>query len=198
MRLAAVLYVELEARNLVELYVATAVINEPSRQEIEAFLSTARRLGQPRMLVYDPLHRSMAAFLRGDFEAADRCSADARALAGEIAGSMAPIIADAQTFLALRTQGRQRELEPLVRRNADRLPAMRRWRCGLALVLAELGREEEARRELEHLAAFDFADVPRDALWLESMSLLAELCTVLDVDPHGLDARPALAQGHRL
>jgi hypothetical protein len=80
-------------------------------------------------------------------------------------------------------QGRHRELEPLVRRNADRLPAMRRWRCGLALVLAELGREDEARRELEHLAAADFEDVPRDALWLVAMALLAELCTLLDDRP---------------
>jgi len=78
-----------------------------------------------------------------------------------------------------RTQGRHLDLEPLVRKNADRLPAMRRWRCGLALVLAELGREDEARRELEHLAVADFEDVPRDALWLVAMSLLAELCTLL-------------------
>jgi len=56
---------------------------------------------------------------------------------------------------------------------------MRRWRCGLALVLAELGREDEARRELEHLAAADFDDVPRDALWLVSTTLLAELCALL-------------------
>ena len=80
-------------------------------------------------------------------------------------------------------QGRHADLEPLVRRNADRLPAMRRWRCGLALVLAELGREDEARRELEHLAAADFEDVPRDALWLVSMALLAELCALLDDRP---------------
>jgi tetratricopeptide (TPR) repeat protein len=160
-------------------------LDDPVRadEEIEAFGTTARRLGQPRMLVFDPLHRAMAAHLRGDFPAAERFTAEALARSRDAPGSIAPIIADAQTFLARRTQGRQHDLEALVRKNADRLPAMRRWRCGLALVLAELGREEEARRELEHLAAFDFADVPRDALWLVSMSLLAELCTVLDDRP---------------
>ena len=160
-------------------------LDDPARadEEIEAFLRTARRLGQPRMLVYDPLHRAMAAHLRGDFEAAERFTADAVAQARDIPGSMAPIIADAQTFLVRRTQGRHLDLEPLVRKNADRLPAMRRWRCELALVLAELGRDHEARRELEHLAAADFDDIPRDALWLVAMSLLAELCALLDDRP---------------
>jgi hypothetical protein len=154
-----------------------------AREEVAEFLASARRLGQPRMLVYDPLHRAMAAHLRGDFEVSERCTADAAAQAEDTPGSMAPIIADAQRFAALRTQGRLHELEPLVRRNADRLPAMRRWRCGLALVLAELGREDEARRELEQLAADDFDDIPRDALWLVAMALLAELCTLLDEQP---------------
>ena len=156
-------------------------LDDPVRahEEIEAFRLTARRLGQPRMLVYDPLHRSLAAFLRGDFEAAERCSADAGAQARDVDGSMAPLIADAQTIAVRRVQGRQQEIEPLVRKHADRLPAMRRWRCGLALVLAELGRTDEARRELEHLAARDFDDIPRDALWLVAMALLAELCALL-------------------
>jgi tetratricopeptide (TPR) repeat protein len=156
-------------------------LDDPQRaeDEIEAFGSTARRLGQPRMLVYDPLHRAMAAHLRGDFAAAERFTAEAVEQSRDVPGSIAPIIADAQTFFVRRTQGRHLDLEPFVRRNADRLPAMRRWRCGLALVLAELGREDEARRELEQLAVADFEDVPRDALWLVSMSLLAELCTLL-------------------
>ncbi|HVF78063.1 MAG TPA: AAA family ATPase [Solirubrobacteraceae bacterium] len=160
-------------------------LDDPVRadEEIEAFGTTARRLGQPRMLVYDPLHRAMAAHMRGDFVASERYTAQALAQARDVPGSIAPIIADAQTFLVRRTQGRHLDLEPLVRRNADRLPAMRRWRCGLALVLAELGREDEARRELEQLAAQSFDDVPRDALWLVAMSLLAELCALLGDRP---------------
>jgi tetratricopeptide (TPR) repeat protein len=160
-------------------------LDDPVRaeEEIEAFLGTARRLGQPRMLLYDPLHRALAAHLRGDFTVAERCTAEAAAQARDVPGSMAPIIADEQTAVVLRTQGRLREVEPLVRKNADRLPGMRCWRSGLALVLAELGRDEEARRELEHLAAADFDDIPRDRLWLVAMSLLAELCALLDDRP---------------
>ena len=133
------------------------------------------------MLVYDPLHRAMAAHLRGDFAAAERFTAEASTQSRDVPGSIAPIIADApdassRVARAAATATSSRSCAS----NADRLPAMRRWRCGLALVLAELGREDEARRELEHLAAADFEDVPRDALWLVAMSLLAELCTLLD------------------
>ncbi len=160
-------------------------LDDPARadDEIHEFLGTAARLAQPRMLVHDPLHRAMAAHRRGEFESAERCTAEAAAQARDVPGSMAPIIADEQTFLVRRATGRQDDLEALVRRNADRLPALRRWRCGLALVLAELGREDEARRELEHLAADDFDDIPRDALWLVAMALLAELCALLDDRP---------------
>ncbi|MBW3608008.1 MAG: AAA family ATPase [Actinobacteria bacterium] len=156
-------------------------LDDPQRAEaeIEAFGSTARRLAQPRMLVYDPLHRAMAAHLRGDFPAAGRFTAEAVEQSRDVRGSIAPIIAGEQTFFVRRMQSRHSDLEPLVRRNADRLPAMRHWRCGLALVLAERGREDEARRELEQLAADDFEDVPRDAAWLVSLALLAELCALL-------------------
>jgi tetratricopeptide (TPR) repeat protein len=150
-----------------------------AEEEIEAFGAIARRLGQPRMLVFDPLHRAMEAHLRGDFVAAERFTAQALAQSRDVRGSIGPIIADAQTFLVRRSQGRHLDLEPLVRETAGRLPAMRLWRCGLALVLADLGREEEARRELEHLAAADFEDIPRDALWLVAMSALAQLCALL-------------------
>ncbi len=38
---------------------------------------------------------------------------------------------------------------------------------------------EEAREEFEHLAATDFADIPRDALWLTCMAYLCEVCAFL-------------------
>ncbi|HEX4363058.1 MAG TPA: AAA family ATPase [Solirubrobacteraceae bacterium] len=157
-------------------------LDDPVRadEEIAAFGTIARRLGQPRMLVFDPLHRALAAQLRGDLATAEALTTEAFLQAQEIPGSIAPMVVDAQMCFVRRMQGRQADIEPYVRRNADRLPEIPRWRCGLALILAELGRTDEARRELEHLAAQAFDDIPRDALWLVSMSLLAELCALLD------------------
>ena len=160
-------------------------LDDPSRAEaeIEAYGETARRLAQPRTLVYDPLQRAMTAHMRGEFAQAQRLAAEAVERARELRSSMAPLITDAQTFLLRRVEGRHHDLEPLLRRNADGLPAMRRWRASLALVLAEIGRTDEARMELDGLAANDFGDLPRDATWLVTIALLAELCTLLDDQP---------------
>ena len=160
-------------------------LDDPVRAdaEIEAYGATARRLGQPRTLVYDPLHRSMRAQLRGELAEAERFMAEAAKRARGIRGSTAPIAADTQLFLLRRSQDRQAELEPLLRRNADRLPAMPDWRCALALVLAESGRADEARKQFEAFAASDFGDIPRGATWLPALSMLAELCALLDDGP---------------
>lgn len=151
-----------------------------AEEEIEAFGAAARRLRQPRMLVHEPLHRAMRAHMDGQPGEAERLAAEVGAGAREATGSIAPVAADALRVLVLRAQGRTAEVEQLARRGADRLPAMRHWRCALALALAELGRADEARRELDQLAAADFADLPRDGLWLVAIAQLAELCALLD------------------
>jgi hypothetical protein len=160
-------------------------LDDPVRAdaEIEVYGETARRLGQPRTLVYDPLHRAMRAQMRGELVQAERFTAEAAQSGRDIRGSIAPVIADAQTFLLRRSQGRDAELEAMLRRNADRLPAMHDWRCALALVLAQTGRAEEARKELDSFAASDFAEIPRGASWLPTLALLAELCALLDDAP---------------
>jgi len=79
-------------------------------------------------------------------------------------------------FSLRRAQGRLGELEGAVRQFADSLPAMPAWRCALAVLYLDDGRELEARRELEHLAARGFAHFPRDNVWMIAMSALAELC----------------------
>jgi class 3 adenylate cyclase len=53
------------------------------------------------------------------------------------------------------------------------------WRARLIQLYAEFGREEDARREFERLAADDFASIPADALWLVSACYVAEACAVL-------------------
>ena len=160
-------------------------LDDPGRAEaeIEAYGETARQLGQPRTLVYDPLHRALMANMRGDFAAGERLTAAANRRAGELQGSIAQLVAMSQRFFEQRLRGRHAESEASLRQNADSLPLMRRWRCLLAVLLAENGRFEEARRELDQLAAADFADFPRGAPWMLEMALLAELCTLLGDRP---------------
>jgi hypothetical protein len=70
-------------------------------------------------------------------------------------------------------------MEALTRRFADALPGMYVWRAVLARVYADLGREAEARREYERLAADDFACIPRNDSWLFSLAMLSEVCEQL-------------------
>lgn len=156
-------------------------LDDPGRAEaeIEAFGETARRLGQPRTLVFDPLHRALMANMRGEFETAERLTAEAIERSSEVYGSMSQLVAHGQRFLQQRVRGRHLDAEAFLRHTADTVPLIRRWRCMLALVIAEKGRFDEARKELDQLAVEDFRDFPRDAPWLHAMSLLSELCALL-------------------
>ena len=74
-----------------------------------------------------------------------------------------------------REQGRLAELAAATRLLAGSARPGGAWRPGLAAVLAELGMEDEARRELEHVRNEGF-DALRAALWLGSLTYLADAC----------------------
>jgi class 3 adenylate cyclase len=71
---------------------------------------------------------------------------------------------------------------PIVREMAERYTGIPAWRCALANLHAELGNEAEARVAFDRAAADDFAQIPRDAQWLISLSLLAEAAAYLRDD----------------
>jgi tetratricopeptide (TPR) repeat protein len=130
----------------------------------------------PRARSYIPLHRARRALMEGRAADAERLIDEGVKLAWSLQDSTVPILAGAQLFALRRAQGRLGELENAVRQFADSLPAMPAWRCALAVLYLDDGRELEARRELEHLAARGFADFPRDNVWMIAMASLAELC----------------------
>jgi tetratricopeptide (TPR) repeat protein len=82
-------------------------------------------------------------------------------------------------FTLRREQGRLRELEAAVRFFVQQQTAAAAWRPALALIYSELGRTPDARAEFENLAQHDFADLPRDSLWMGTMTYLADVCTFL-------------------
>ena len=69
-----------------------------------------------------------------------------------------------QMFSIRREQGRLAELAPVIRILAGEADASGPWRPGLVALLAELGMEAEARRELARLVADGLDAVPRVAL----------------------------------
>jgi tetratricopeptide (TPR) repeat protein len=130
----------------------------------------------PRARSYIPLHRARRALMEGRAEEAERLIDEGVKLAWSLHDSTVPILAGAQLFALRRAQGRLGELENAVHQFADSLPAMPAWRCALAVLYLDSGREAEARRELEHLAARGFAEFPRDNVWMIAITALAELC----------------------
>jgi tetratricopeptide (TPR) repeat protein len=143
---------------------------------IAALDRIATDVRDPRARSYIPLHRARRALMEGRAEDAQRLIDEGVQLAWSLQDSTVPILAGAQLFSLRRAQGRLGELEDAVRQFADSLPAMPAWRCALAVLYLDDGREGEARRELRHLAGRGFRDVPRDNVWMLTMALLAELC----------------------
>jgi tetratricopeptide (TPR) repeat protein len=84
-----------------------------------------------------------------------------------------------QILFIRREQGRLDEVVDAVRAFADFYPDISAWRCGLAWVYAELGREREAREVLDGLARADFRDLPRDGFWLGSIARLGRVVALL-------------------
>jgi len=82
-------------------------------------------------------------------------------------------------FTIRREQGRLQEVAPILKQFVDDHDATASWRPGLALIHAEIGQLEEARKGLESLAADDFSILPRDSLRQTSLAYLAEVCDYL-------------------
>lgn len=89
-----------------------------------------------------------------------------------------------QMFTLRREQGRLGELLPVLRHFVATTPRTATWRPALALVYAELDKDEEARTEFEYLVADDLRTVPRDGMWQTSITYLAEVCIRLDAAEH--------------
>ena len=120
--------------------------------------------------------RAMQALLAGRLEEAERLAQEGLAIARR---GWAPQVAAAtfalQMFALRKEQGRLGELEAVV----QQFPPIPVARTMLALIHTQLGREAEARDEFERLAANDFADLPRDFLWIACVTNLAESCAFL-------------------
>jgi DNA-binding CsgD family transcriptional regulator len=83
-----------------------------------------------------------------------------------------------QMFSLRREQGRLAELAPVIRVLAGGGRERGSWRPGFASVLAELGMEEEARRELDRIAAGGLEPF-RESLWLASLTYLTDASTAI-------------------
>jgi tetratricopeptide (TPR) repeat protein len=121
----------------------------------------------------------MRALMEGRFADSEQLAQQAFAIGQRMQTETAAGIFGLQMFALRREQGRLKELEAAVRFFVREQTVTATWRPGLALIYSELGKVSEARELFEALALHDFTDLPRDSLWMGTMTYFADVCTFL-------------------
>jgi DNA-binding SARP family transcriptional activator len=124
--------------------------------------------------------RGQHAFLAGRLEHYEALAHEGLALG--LGDESATLVFLAQMVFLRREQRRLGEVVDAVLELVERYPAVPAWRCVVAFVYAGLDRPRDAQREVEALASNDFADLPRDFLWLVTLALLSDVVASID-DP---------------
>ena len=121
---------------------------------------------------------AMLAILDGNFQTAENLAQQGLELGHHAHGDQVEGLYGVQMFSVRREQGRLAEVAPVMKRFIDESPDETTWLPGFALIAAELGFEEPARRRLRELAETGF-EMPRDAKRSASLSYVAEVATLL-------------------
>jgi hypothetical protein len=152
--------------------------------EIEAMTQIAGLSRQPVYLWHAVCLRAVRATLDGRFDDAEQLAAEALEL-GRLRQTayFDYMFRYAQQFAIRWAQDGLAELWGSIRGHSDRFPWIPRWRDAVAA--AELGDQQAARAEVERHAARDFADLPRDGLWILHLSGLAQCCVLLRDERRG-------------
>ncbi|HEY2388840.1 MAG TPA: tetratricopeptide repeat protein [Candidatus Binatia bacterium] len=123
--------------------------------------------------------RAMRALLTGRLADAEAAIEEAFELGRRAQAPDAALVHMLQLFVLCREQNRLDEAEAALRATLERHPANRSLQTGLALLLAETHREDEARKCLDRLAANAFAAIPRAANDVNALDQIARACHVL-------------------
>ncbi len=149
-----------------------------ARAEVGALREMAERTGQPFMNHIAEHYGSAIALGDGDLAGAEVMAERSREWGDLLTGRDATGSHGIQMFGIRREQGRLAELAPAVRILAGEVDREGPWRPGLVAVLAELGMEDDARRELSKLVA-EGIDEFRASLWLATLTYLTDASVAL-------------------
>lgn len=128
----------------------------------------------------------MLALMEGRLAHAEQLISDTQAL-GRSSQSWNAVVSERfALFVLRRAQGRLAELEDTIKRSVREYSPLLRFRCALAHVYGELGRKRDASA-LDELMTHDLGNEHVDAEWLLSMTLLADVCAI--VEDHEAAAR---------
>lgn len=122
---------------------------------------------------------AMLAILDGDLAKAEALAGEGLAIGRQAHGDQLEGVYGIQMFTIRREQDRLKEVAPVMRRFLDEHPDETVWLPGFALVAADLGFIDVARRRLRQLADTGF-DMPVDAKHSTSLCFVAETASILN------------------
>jgi hypothetical protein len=139
-----------------------------------------RTLPLPHLLAQVAWSRSMLAGLAGRFDEAEALQAEALTSTARWSEAEAMRTWSAQLAGLRFDQGRGDELAPALRGLVEREAINVNWKTGLAMLLSDVGRLDEAQALFDDVAASAFADVPLDLGRLFNFGVRALTCLLLE------------------
>ncbi len=151
---------------------------QAAERELAEVHAMAVRLRQPFTLHVAEHYASTLALCAGAIAEAEAAAQRSHEWSRLLTGRAASGIYGIQMFSIRREQGRLAELAAVTRVFAHSDHSRGAWRPGFVALLAELGMEEEARRELVHIRQ-EGLDQFRPTLWVASLTYLADACALV-------------------
>jgi class 3 adenylate cyclase/tetratricopeptide (TPR) repeat protein/tRNA A-37 threonylcarbamoyl transferase component Bud32 len=170
---------QLEAYNYLILDLHCDEKMEAARRAIAEHDRLADELRQPFYRWWSLMYAATEAMHQGQYAEAQRLASEALGVGRQLDPPAALQYYAAQIDTIRRETGGFEELVATIRESTRDVSDTPGWRLVLANLEAELGDEELARQELEYLASRDFEPLPRDAIWLNMMSVVGLLCIQL-------------------
>ncbi|MGH2546166.1 MAG: ATP-binding protein, partial [Actinomycetota bacterium] len=147
--------------------------------ELGAAQLLANELGQrPQIWLVTAMQATVALF-QGRFAEGRRLMDEALSSGEGAQRSDALLSHRIHSFTLRRNLGGLEDLEETMRRSVEEYPRRPMFRCMLAALYVDVGREPDARAILDELSENDFAALPLSNEWLFSMSILAEVTVAL-------------------
>ena len=122
---------------------------------------------------------STIAILEGRYADGQRLAGEALAIARRVRDSASVSTVGVVLYPLLREQGRSADLEDPTRRMVEVQPRVTSWRSGLAQLLADQGKLDDAAEQIEAVARDGFATVGDDVLRTFTLCGTAEVVAIL-------------------
>ena len=141
----------------------------------------SERAGQPFLAMVVAQHDAVLALCDGRLDVAEAAANRAEEIARRTAGSHHTAVHGIQMFSIRREQGRLGEIAPVIRLIASgEMEADSLWRPALAVLLAEIGDVEPARREVKALVDAGLGSLPRGGLGVGGLTYVADACGLIE------------------